>query len=319
MINSFRSQEIWGRVLIPLGFFAALLPVTTSAMALLLGVFLALVVGNPYIAKTRKLTRPMLAWSIVGLGAGVNLLVVLKAGLDGIFFTLLSLTATLLVGMYLGRWLKINRETSVLLNVGTAICGGSAIAAVSSAIRAKDESTAVALGIVFILNALGLLIFPSLGHWFQLSQHQFGMWSALAIHDTSSVVGAAMQYGPQALEVGTTVKLVRALWIIPVSILFAKYFRKETGASEVKQATQYPWFIGGFLLMSALVTWVEVLQPLGHQIEWLAKRALVATIFLIGSGLTLATLQKVGIKALVHGVVLWILVASTSLVFIHWG
>lgn len=310
-------RQKWGRILIPLGFLISLYPMITSAMALLLGVLIALIFGNPHITRTRKLTRPMLAWSIVGLGAGVNLMVILKAGLDGIVFTLISLSLTLSVGTFIGRWLKINRETSALLNVGTAICGGSAIAAVSAAIRAKDESISVALGIVFILNAIGLLIFPSLGHWFQLSESQFGLWGALAIHDTSSVVGATMQYGPHALEVGTTVKLVRALWIIPISILFAKFFHKETLDSEKKIPTQYPWFIGGFVLMSALVTWVEFLQPSGHQVEWLAKRALVATLFLIGSGLTLTTLKKVGIKALIHGVVLWFLVASVSLFFIR--
>jgi len=311
------SRRDWGQVVIPLGFLVSLYPATSSAMALLLGVLLALIFGNPHIARTRKLTKPLLAWSIVGLGAGVNLLVVLKAGLNGVLFTMLSLSVTMLIGAWIGRWLGIHRETSALINVGTAICGGSAIAAVSAAIRAKDDSTSVALGIVFILNAVGLIIFPSLGHWFNLSEQQFGLWGALAIHDTSSVVGATMQYGPHALEVGTTVKLVRALWIIPVSILFAKFFHTKDSDTEKKVPTQYPWFIGGFVLMSALVTWVEVLQPTGHQVEWIAKRALVATLFLIGSGLTLATLRKVGIKALVHGVALWIIVASASLLFIR--
>jgi uncharacterized integral membrane protein (TIGR00698 family) len=315
--RSFVSK--WGRVAIPLGFLISLYPGTTSAMALLLGVMLALTFGNPHIARTRKLTKPMLAWSIVGLGAGVNLLVVLKAGVDGVLFTMVSLSATMFIGTLIGRWLGIHRETSALINVGTAICGGSAIAAVSAAIRAKDDSTSVALGIVFILNAVGLIIFPSLGHWFDLSEQQFGLWGALAIHDTSSVVGATMQYGSHALEVGTTVKLVRALWIIPISILFAKFFHKAEEGSEKKAPTQYPWFIGGFVIMSAIVTWVEVLQPVGHQLEWLAKRALVATLFLIGSGLTLATLRKVGIKALVHGVALWIIVASVNLCIIRYG
>lgn len=288
-------------------------------MALLLGVVLALTFGNPYIDKTRKLTKPMLAWAIVGLGAGVNLLVVLKAGYEGILFTILSLSATMLIGTLIGRWLGIHRETSALINVGTAICGGSAIAAVSTSIRAKDESTSVALGIVFILNAVGLIIFPPLGHFFNLTEQQFGLWGALAIHDTSSVVGATMQYGAHALEVGTTVKLVRALWIIPVAILFAKFFHKEEAGSEKKTPTQYPWFIGGFVIMSAIVTWFEKLQPTGHQIEWIAKRALVATLFLIGSGLTMATLKKVGMKALVQGVSLWIIVASASLIIIRWS
>jgi len=309
-----RFKEKAGRFLIPFGFLISLYPATTSALALLLGVLLALSFGNPYLAHTRRLTRPMLAWAIVGLGAGVNLMVVLKAGMSGVLFTLISLTVTLAVGTLLGKLLKINSETCALISVGTAICGGSAIAAVSTSIRAKDESTSVALGIVFVLNALALLIFPSLGHWFGLSESQFGMWAALAIHDTSSVVGATMQYGPEALDIGTTVKLVRALWIIPVAILFAKFFKKSGESLQPK--IQYPWFIGGFILMSALVTWVEALQPYGEQMEWLAKRILISTLFLIGSGLTTVTLKKVGPKAFLHGVILWLLVATASLVVV---
>jgi len=314
----FTSRKTWGQLLIPLCFLIVLYPAVNSAMALLLGILLALIFGNPYIERTRKLTRPLLAWSIVGLGAGVNLFVVLKAGYQGVFFTLIFLGSTLLVGALLGRWLKVDRETSALINVGTAICGGSAIAAVSASINAKNESTSVALGVVFILNAVGLFVFPSIGYWLELSQEQFGLWGAIAIHDTSSVVGATLQYGASALEVGTTVKLVRALWIIPIAILFAQFFVKETDGLQIKAKTQYPWFIGGFVLMSALVTSVAVLQPMGQQIEWIAKRTLVATLFLIGSGLTLATLKKVGLRSISHGVIIWILVATTSLIVVRW-
>lgn len=286
-------------------------------MALLLGISIALIFGNPYIQKTQKLIRPLLAWAIVGLGAGVNLSIILKAGSQGFFFTFIFLTLTLLVGTLIGRWLKVDRETSALINVGTAICGGSAIAAVSGAINAKNESTSVALGVVFILNAVGLFVFPTIGFWFSLSPEQFGLWGAIAIHDTSSVVGATMQYGPISLNVGTTVKLMRSLWIIPTVIIFAKFFAGKTNA--VKTKTQIPWFIAGFILMSALVTSVEALQPIGHQIEWIAKRALVATLFLIGSGLTFATLKNVGLKAMVHGVSIWILVATIGLIAVKWS
>ena len=279
-----------------------------------MGVLLAMIVGNPYIGKTRKLTKPMLAWSIVGLGAGINLTMVLKAGIEGFFFTFISLAATLLAGFWIGKLFKTSREMSALINVGTAICGGSAIAAVSSAIRAKDETISVSLGVVFILNAVALFIFPFIGHLAGFTQDQFGLWAALAIHDTSSVVGAAMQYGERALEVGTTVKLVRALWIIPVTLLFAKFFDRSEDKSSLPR--QYPWFIGGFVLMSAIVTSFESLQPYGHQLEWLAKRTLVATLFLIGSGLTLEALKKVGLKTFLHGVTLWILIATCSLLFI---
>lgn len=311
------SRKSWGQFLIPAGFLLSLFPIMSSGSALFLGVIIALVVGNPHIEKTRRMTKPMLAWSIVGLGAGVNLFMVLKAGFDGIAFTLISLSATLFLGYWVGKLFKTSREMSALINVGTAICGGSAIAAVSSVIRAKDESISISLGVVFILNAIALLIFPQMGHFFGLTQEQFGLWGALAIHDTSSVVGATMQYGERALEIGTTVKLVRAMWIIPVSLLFAKFFVKDEQSTHQKtMPRQHPWFIGGFVAMSALVTVFEVLQPMGHQIEWLAKRALVATLFLIGSGLTLGTLQKVGLKTLLHGVFLWIIVASASLLVI---
>lgn len=311
-----KTRAGWGSLLTPACFLISLHPAISSGIALLMGVVLALVVGNPYLAKTRKLTKPMLAYSIVGLGAGINLLLVLKAGLDGIAFTLVSLSLTLFVGLWIGRLFKTSREMSALINVGTAICGGSAIAAVSSVIRAKDESTSVSLGVVFILNAIALFIFPPLGHLFGLSENQFGIWGALAIHDTSSVVGATMQYGSHALEIGTTVKLVRALWIIPVSLLFARFFVHETEPQTPQAKPVFPWFIFGFVAMSALVTYFTDLQPLGHQVEWLARRTLVATLFLIGSGLTLATLKKVGMKTLLHGVTLWLIVGSASLAWI---
>ena len=301
-----------GLVMLPLGLLFTLTPWASSATALLLGIILALVFGNPYIARTRKLTRPLLSNSIIGLGAGVNLMVVAKAGMEGILFTVVALSATLFVGWLLGRMLKTDSETSLLINVGTAICGGSAIAAVSSAIRAQDHDTSVSLAVVFVLNACALLIFPPLGHHFHLTEGQFGLWSALAIHDTSSVVGATMQYGNHALEVGTTVKLVRALWIIPVTLIIAKlYANKKKG--DDSRPTQYPWFILGFLLMSALVTWVPQLSEAGHFVEWLAKRALIVTLFLIGAGLTRATLQKVGFRPLLQGVILWFIVASCNL------
>jgi uncharacterized integral membrane protein (TIGR00698 family) len=310
------TRKSWGQILTPAGFLLSLFPIVSSGSALFLGVSLALLIGNPYLLRTRKMTKPILAWSIVGLGAGVNLLMVIKAGLDGIVFTFVSLSLTLFVGYWIGRLFKTSREMSALMNVGTAICGGSAIAAVSSVIKAKDESISVSLGVVFILNAIALFIFPGLGYWLGLSQEQFGLWGALAIHDTSSVVGATMQYGERALEVGTTVKLVRALWIIPVSILFAKFFIKESVNSGVKSKPQYPWFIAGFVFMSAIVTILPDLQTVGHQIEWLAKRTLVATLFLIGSGLTLETLKKVGLRTFLHGISLWILVSCGSLLTI---
>ncbi|MBX3034644.1 MAG: putative sulfate exporter family transporter, partial [Bdellovibrionaceae bacterium] len=269
------------------------------------------------------LTKPMLAWSIVGLGAGVNLMTVVAAGIDGIFLTAVSLGLTVLIGVFIGRWLRNSKEISTLITVGTAICGGSAIAAVSSVIRAKDESISVSLGVVFILNAVALFVFPVLGHLFGLSEEQFGLWSALAIHDTSSVVGATMQYGQHSLAIGTTVKLVRALWIIPVALLFAKFYapEEETAPGQPKASSlrNFPWFIAGFVLMSALVTAFADLQAYGHQVESLAKRFLVATLYLIGCGLTLKTLKEVGLKTFLQGLILWVLVASVSLAYFRWS
>ncbi len=274
-------------------------------MALLLGITISLVLGNPYLSQTKKLTKPLLAWAIIGLGTGVNLDVVIKAGTSGVIFTFLSLTATLVVGHFLGKWLRTDLETSTLLNVGTAICGGSAIVAVSNAIQAKDNSTSIALAVVFILNAISLLVFPALGHHFRLTEEQFGQWAALAIHDTSSVVGASMQFGAHALEVGTTVKLVRALWIIPVTLIFAKIFNRGT-------KIQFPFFILGFVFTSAMVTYFESLQPLGSQIEWVARRALVIALYLIGSGLTMVSIRSVGAKAITQGLLLWVMVIVGS-------
>ncbi len=294
------------------------MPFMSSAWSLLLGVTLALTCGNPYLARTRKFVRPLLSFSIIALGAGMNLMVVARAGISGFTFTVVSLLFTLILGWWVGRLLKTGQDTSTLINVGTAICGGSAIAAISSAIDADDNDTSVAFGIVFILNACALFIFPPIGHALNLTEAQFGLWSALAIHDTSSVVGASMQYGPHALQIGTTVKLVRALWIIPMTLVFSKIH-----AMRLKQAVvakkKYPWFILGFLAAAALVTWLPQLQSAGHQIEGVGRHLLVITLFLIGTGLTRSTLKTVGLRSLAHGVILWVCVGAGSLLAIYLG
>lgn len=291
----------------------SLTPWISSAEALILGLALALIVGNPYRHFLQKVTHNLLAFSVVGLGAGMNLLVVGQVGLEGIGYTIIGIFLTLTLGYFIGRMLKIHRDTSLLISVGTAICGGSAIAAVAPAIKAKNQEVSVALGTVFLLNAVALVIFPPLGHYFSLSQTQFGLWSALAIHDTSSVVGAALQYGPKALQIATTVKLARALWIVPVTFgvgfLRAREGQAEGGAGKAKK----PWFILGFVIAAALVTWVPSLQPAGHVVEMLAKHGLVLTLFLIGSNLTKDTIKSVGFRPFVQGFCLWILMATGSL------
>ncbi|MGZ3713545.1 MAG: YeiH family protein [Bdellovibrionota bacterium] len=285
----------------------------SSGSALLLGVALALCIGNPYVELTRKWTHKFLAISVVGLGAGMNLGVIGKVGIQGVGYTVIGIIAALSLGTMLGKILRTPSDTSLLISVGTAICGGSAIAAVAPVIRAKHHEVSVALGIVFMLNGLALFLFPAVGHFYALSEGQFGLWCALAIHDTSSVVGATLQYGPHALEVGTTIKLARALWIIPlafaIGIFRARNPQEQVGAGKGKK----PWFILGFLVAAAIFTIFPSLQAAGHEVEAVAKRVLVLTLFLIGSNLTKATLKSVGFKPFVQGILLWLVVAGASL------
>jgi uncharacterized integral membrane protein (TIGR00698 family) len=242
------------------------------------------------------------------------LIAVGKTGIAGLGVALVSISVTLAIGLLIGKILKSDRDTSLLITVGTAICGGSAIAAIAPIIRAKPQSVAVAMGTVFLLNALALFLFPMLGHNLGLSQHEFGVWSALAIHDTSSVVGAGLQYGPEALQTGVTIKLARAFWIVPLAIGFGFLYRDKE--AEQGGRVKKPWFMLGFLLMSALVTWVPSLQDIGHSIEKMARAGFVITLFLIGSNLTPATLRSVGIRPLVQGVTLWLLVSIVTVAVI---
>jgi uncharacterized integral membrane protein (TIGR00698 family) len=223
----------------------------------------------------------------------------------------------LLLGTLLTKLFKVENETGLLITVGTAICGGSAIAAVTPVIRAKHHTVSVALGTVFILNALALVIFPPIGHWLQMSQEQFGLWSALAIHDTSSVVGATVSYGAEAAQVGTTVKLARALWIVPLAFGIGLIFNRNNKGEAGK--AKKPWFILGFLIAAALVTWVPMLKPAGAIVEMVAKRTLVVTLFLIGAGLSKETLRQVGVRPFVLGIGLWIITGTVTLAAIMNG
>ena len=311
------SHKITASVFIAGGLIYSLSPWGSAAVALLLGVLVALACGNPYADKTALYTQRLLAWSIVGLGAGMNLIVVGKAGLLGLGMTVISISATLTLGLVIGKLAKADEETSILIAVGTAICGGSAIAAIAPVMKAKPQSISVALGTVFLLNALALFLFPAIGHYMGLSQRQFGVWSALAIHDTSSVVGAGLQYGAEALQTGITIKLARALWIVPLTIGFGLFYR-DTKAEEGEEARK-PWFILGFLLMAALFTWAPQLHDLGHMIEAGAKKSLVMTLFLIGTNLTPQTLKTVGMRPLVQGVILWLIVSAYALAFVKFS
>ena len=243
---------------------------------------------------------------MVGLGFGMNLHEVLRAGRSGFVYTAASISFALIFGLLAGLFLRVNKTASILIATGTAICGGSAIAAVAPIIGANDEEMAVSLGTVFILNSIALLIFPPLGWALHLTQQQFGLWAALAIHDTSSVVGAASRYGPVALVIGTTVKLTRALWIVPVAIGAAVLKRSKT-------RIQWPWFILFFCLAAVASTYLLALTNLWHVLSNLGKLGLTATLYLIGTGISRATLREVGWPPLLQGIILWILVGVTSL------
>jgi uncharacterized integral membrane protein (TIGR00698 family) len=283
-----------------------------------LGIVLVLLFGNPYLERTKTLPNKLLQIAVMGLGAGMNLAIIGKVGISGIGYTIAGIATALSLGYLLGKWLKIERDTSLLISVGTAICGGSAIAAVSPVIRAKHHDVSVALGTVFLLNATALFLFPWIGHQLSLSESQFGLWSALAIHDTSSVVGATLQFGPEALKVGTTVKLARALWIMPVAFLVGFLRRKEVHEENIK--AKRPWFILGFLIAAAIVTFFPSLEPIGHSIEGVAKRLMVLTLFLIGLGLNRTAIKTVGPKPFIQGILLWIIIGSLSLggIWVGW-
>ncbi|CAN5672875.1 putative sulfate exporter family transporter [soil metagenome] len=307
------------RYLLPALGLLSLTPWISSGVSLLMGIVAAVVFGNAYSERTKWLTQMLLPISVMGLGAGMNLAVIGQVGVQGIGYTVTGILFASFVGLGLGAILKTTKDVSLLITMGTAICGGSAIAAIAPVIKAKNQEVSVALGTIFILNAAALFVFPWIGHHLSLSESQFGLWSALAIHDTSSVVGATMQYGPHAVEVGTTVKLARALWIVPVAVIIGAMRSRRKDGAAVQGKAKRPWFILGFILAAALVTWIPELQTAGHIVEMIAKRLMVLTLFLIGTSLTRATIQSVGVKPFAQGFVLWVIVASASLSVVYFG
>jgi uncharacterized integral membrane protein (TIGR00698 family) len=266
--------------------------------------------------ESHSLARLLLQASVVALGFGMNLKQVVHAGRSGFFYTAISITAAMLLGLLFGALLKVAGKASFLITAGTAICGGSAIAAISPITEADEHEISVSMGTVFLLNSVALLIFPVIGHALHLSQNQFGLWSALAIHDTSSVVGAAAKYGNQALVVGTTVKLARALWIVPVSLLAAAYMARS-GGSGSRARVKIPWFIFLFCLAAAASTYVPRFAAQYSALNHLGKAGLTATLFLIGTSLSKDTLRQVGVRPFLQGVTLWIIVAGASLAAIY--
>ena len=279
-------------------------------VALLLGLIVANLSGHPFLELNHKATNILLQLSVIGLGFGMNVNSALSAGKEGFIFTVASIFSTLILGFFIGKWLKIEKKTSHLISCGTAICGGSAIAAIAPVIKSDEKQTSVALGVIFILNSIALFLFPAIGHWLELSQQEFGLWCAIAIHDTSSVVGAANKYGPEALQIATTVKLARALWIIPIALLTSVLFKNKSNKVKI------PYFIGLFILAMLMNTYIPQTALLAPYLVNIAKIGLTLTLFLIGAGLNFNVLKSVGLKPLFQGVLLWIFIGTAALLSI---
>lgn len=288
-------------------------PLVNTPVALCLGIAMAFLLGNPFASWSSKATGWLLKAAVVGLGFGMNMHSALQAGREGFLLTVFSIAVVLILGFVLGRMLGMERRTSHLVASGTAICGGSAIAAVAPVVKARPDEISVALGTVFLLNSVALLVFPPIGAWLDMSQTDFGTWCAIAIHDTSSVVGASEIYGEEALQTATTVKLARALWIIPVSLLSMWLFKGDGRKVSI------PYFIGLFVLAMLANTFLpDITSVFNSQVVALSKIGLTITLFLIGTSLSPDRLRTVGFRPLVLGLMLWVVVSVGSLVAILW-
>lgn len=292
-------------ILIPWNVFG--LPVISAPVALLCGLIFAFIFPNPYPKFNKKTSKYLLQVAVVCLGFNMNLQQSLKSGSEGMLFTVVSVAGVMALGVLLGYYMHINRKTAYLISSGTAICGGSAIAAVGPVVKADENEMAVSLGVIFILNSIALFIFPPLGHMLDMTQQQFGTWAAIAIHDTSSVVGAGEVYGEEALQVATLIKLTRALWIIPLALVTMFIFRDKSSKISI------PWFIFLFVIAMVVNTYVALPDWFVSSMVWIAKRGMVVTLFLIGASLSLESIKNVGIKPLLQAVALWIVISITSL------
>ena len=306
-INLFKISTTLQQIIFVVLLFVCMTSYISPPIALLLGLVLANLSGHPFLHLNHKATNILLQISVVGLGFGMNINIALAAGKEGFLFTIASIFSTLILGTFIGKWFKIEKKISHLISCGTAICGGSAIAAIAPVIHSDEKQTSVALGVIFILNSVALFLFPAVGHWLYLSQTDFGLWCAIAIHDTSSVVGATSKYGVEALQIATTVKLARALWIIPVTLITSVIFKNKS--SKVK----IPYFIGLFILAMVINTFVPQTAVIAPHLVSIAKIGLTVTLFLIGAGLNLNALKSVGLKPLLQGISLWIFIAIGSL------
>lgn len=298
------------KVLFILCMVLCILGYVNSPVALVGGFLFTYFLGHPFLTLNSKSVNWLLKIAVVGLGFGMNLKETLSAGKEGFLLTVFSIAITLILGYFLGRLLKMNRKTSHLISSGTAICGGSAIAAVSPIINASEKDISISLGVIFLLNSIALIIFPPIGHLLELNQHQFGLWCAIAIHDTSSVVGAAYTFGEEALKVATTVKLARALWIIPLSLLSVFLFKGKGKSVKI------PYFIFLFILAIILNSYLAIPEVLTNGITSISKSLLVLTLFLIGAGLSLEKIKSAGWKPMILGVSLWIFISIASILVI---
>lgn len=305
-----------------LGLLLAGSGLVSPPVALVGGIAFGFTVVHPYRKEASSLAKLLLQISVILLGFGMNLQQVVHAGKSGFLYTAISICSAVVLGLLLGKVFQVGGKASYLITLGTAICGGSAIAAIAPITDANEEEISVSMGTVFLLNSVALMLFPAIGWWLHLSQNQFGLWAALAIHDTSSVVGAAAKYGPQALAIGTTVKLARALWIVPISLITATYMSRvanRDGTSQHQAKVKVPWFIFLFVGASVLSTYLPRFMGTYLDLNRLGKAGLTATLFLIGTSLSKKTLQAVGIKPFLQGGFLWIIVGTASLVAIYMG
>lgn len=307
MFSTSDSKDTFKKVLFIIAMAVCILGFVNSPIALVGGFLFSYFLGNPFLQLNRKAVSWLLKVAVVGLGFGMNLTEAVHAGKTGFGLTVFSIVITLILSYFIGKLLKMDRKSSHLIGSGTAICGGSAIAAVAPVIRATEKDMSISLGVIFLLNSVALLIFPILGNWLQLTQDQFGLWAAIAIHDTSSVVGAAYTFGEEALKIATTVKLARALWIIPLSLFSLFLFKgKEKGI-------KIPYFIFLFILAIILNTYLPLPEFLTTGITTISKSLLVLTLFLIGAGLSVPMIKTAGWKPMILGVSLWVVISVSSL------
>lgn len=304
------NNPVYSKIVFLIFLGLCLTPFIDPPLALLIGFIFAQLFEHPFKKQNHKTTQWLLKISVVGLGFGMNINHAVQAGKEGLFLTVFSIISTFLVAWIIGKWLKVDSKTSYLMATGTAICGGSAIAAIAPIIKADEKQISVSLGAIFILNSIALFIFPLIGNLLNMTQHQFGIWAAISIHDTSSVVGAAAKFGQEALQVATTVKLERALWIIPLSLVTAFSFKSNNKKIKI------PYFIGFFILAMVVSTYLSDYQKLYDIFVIIARKGLTITLFLIGTGLSLDSLKSVGFKPLFQAIFIWIFISVVSILVI---